>query len=90
MKSKPIVDAPQVIGDVFVPEADGTVAFRVSPVWGSIVTVTDVAVKGAEIVGGNPKLPMTLAWPTAVELQLKVRAGATVKAGAKVKMVTGE
>lgn len=90
VKSSPLVDAPQVVGDAFVPQSDGTVAFRVSPAWGSIVTVADVAVKGADIVGGKPKLPMTLAWPKAVELQLKVKAGAAVKAGAKVKMAIGE
>jgi len=88
VKSAALTEKPQVVGDVFVPEADGIVDFRVGPVWGSLATVTDVAVKGAAIVGEKPTLPAVLAWPKSVELKLQVKKGVKVKVGAKVKMTT--
>ena len=75
--------------DEYMPTADGVVSCRVSAEWGSILTLEDVAVEGAE-VSRRPELPLTLPYPKSAELKLKVKAGVPVKVSAKVKITTGE
>jgi hypothetical protein len=75
--------------DEYMPTADGVVSCKVLAEWGSILTLEDVLVEGAE-VSRRPELPLTLPYPKSVELKLKVKAGVPVKVSAKVKITTGE
>ena len=75
--------------DEYMPTADGVVSCKVSAEWGSLLTLEDVVVEGAE-VSRRPELPLTLPYPKSAELKLKVKAGVPVKVSAKVKITTGE
>jgi len=77
------------VGDEYVPSANGETTFVIQPEWGSILTLEDVAVDGAEVVD-RPALPAVLAWPKSVKLKLKVKAGVKVKASAHVRITDGE
>jgi hypothetical protein len=75
--------------DEYMPTADGVVSCKVLAEWGSLLTLEDIVVEGAE-VSRRPELPLTLPYPKSVELKLKVKAGVPVKVSAKVKITTGE
>ena len=75
--------------DEYMPTADGVVSCKVLAEWGSLLTLEDIVVEGAE-VSRRPELPLTLPYPKSAELKLKVKAGVPVKVSAKVKITTGE